>query len=103
MRFQNLIQIAKGLPRHDDQRAYDQILRDLERARWHLWHGCWHRCLDRLRWLTDDLELFTFTSNTVHKKLEKKLAEAITYFSRNRRYMVNQVISKRFCKKQQMS
>jgi len=66
----------------------------------------------------------SLSSNTIHKKLDKKLREAIAYFSRNRRYMinygdrhrhgdpiassfvesaVNQVISKRFCKKQQMS
>lgn len=86
MRFQNMMQIAKGLPRHQDPRTYDQVLHDLERAKWHLWHGCWHRCLERLQWLTFDL---VFDPGDARTKLEAKLEENITYISRNRVFIVN--------------
>jgi hypothetical protein len=122
MRFQNLIQIAKGLPEGEDLPRREQIVRDLEGAKWHLWHGCWYRCINRLESLTFDAAAFDMCE--AGRKLAAKLDECITYLERNRGFIVdygdryrhgeviassfvesavNQVVSKRFCKKQQMS
>ena len=122
MRIQNLLQLAKGLEQTEDTPQREAILTDIERVKWYLWNGCSYRALRRLESLAWDIEAFNDSETT--KKLANKLKESITYFSRNRNYIVNygdrfrhgdpiatgfvesavnQVVSKRFSKKQQMS
>lgn len=122
MRFQQLIQLAKGLGDSEDAHTPDDIVKELHRAKWHLWHGCAYRALQRLEWLTWDVEGFEDTE--AKTKLSAKLEEALTYVDRNQGFIVNygdryrhgdpistgfvesavnQVVSKRFVKKQQMA
>ena len=122
MRFQNLVQIAKGLPQGEDLPTREAMIHELEHAKWHLWHGCAYRCIDRLESLTFDVAMFD--ASEAGKKLDSKLEECINYLDRNQGFIVdygdryrngeviassfvesavNQVVSKRFCKKQQMS
>lgn len=122
MRFQNLIQTAKGLPEGAEMPTRAEIVRDLQGAKWHLWHGCWYRSIGRLESLTFDLA--AFEDSEVACKLERKINECIGYIAKNRAFIVdygeryrhgdpiatgfvesavNQVVSKRLVKKQQMS
>ena len=121
MRFQQLTQLAKGLGCSEDECTPDDIIKELNSVKWHLWHGCAYRALQRLEGLTWDVEGFEDTD--AKTKLSTKLDEALTYFERNQGFIVNygdryrhgdpistgfvesavnQVVSKRFCKKQQM-
>jgi hypothetical protein len=103
MRLTVMQQTAKGLPQtiHDEEETYtlrDPVVRSLERLKWSLWHG-------------------------TARKLLKAVEEFHAYIDRNRAFIpnygeryryeeristgfvestVNQVISKRFCKRQQM-
>ena len=94
----------------------------LESAKWYLWHGNPYMALERLEWLYDDIECFS-ENEPRWQKLFVKVDEFVTYIRNNyanipnygERYTygetistafvestVNQVISKRFVKKQQM-
>lgn len=87
-----------------------------------MWHGCAYRSLQRLEQLTWDVE--GFDESESKKKLAAKLEEALQYFDKNQAFIinygdryyhgdpistgfvesaVNQVVSKRFVKKQQMA
>ena len=91
-------------------------------AKWHLWHGCAFRALQRLELLSWDIELFDESESI--KKLAAKLEEALAYFDKNQGFIVNygdryrhgdpistgfvesavnQIVSKLFEKKQQMA
>lgn len=96
--------------------------KNLESAKWNLWHGNVVHALQRMDDLDDDLE--TLEENPQNKKkLEKAVKELRGYISANEAFIpnygdryrhdemistafvestVNQVISKRFVKKQQM-
>ena len=122
MRFRVLTQIAKGVPDEPaDMRGW--VIETLERAKWHLWHG--HR------WRTGELleEVHGWTqakradTALAIRKLRRGLVDLRRYLHRNRyslpsyaiRYRygmpistatteatVNQVISRRMVKRQQM-
>jgi hypothetical protein len=119
MRITVMKQSAKGLP---DDKELQHIEANLERVKWYLWHGNVFRALQVLGDIETDLESVD-NASPVLDKLEKTVGEFSTYIDRNRasipnygdRYRydemistgfvestVNQVVSKRMVKKQQM-
>ena len=124
-----LKQIAKGLPEKcgDADNQYElrlPTLKDLESIKWYLWHGNVFKALDELQGLEMDLDAATFdTKSEAARKLLKGVEELRTYVERNRQFIpnygeryrngeriasgfvesaVNQVVSKRMVKRQQM-
>jgi hypothetical protein len=84
--------------------------------RWYLWHGNVFRALQELSWLADDVEAWGETYPDA-AKLAQRLWEFHDYISNNRDWIpnygeriatgftesaVNQVVSKRMVKQQQM-
>ena len=128
MRLTTLTQTAKGLPEkttaEDARTLRDDVLRELERIKWFLWHGNVFRALQELRLVESDLESAAWESNNpTAQKLCKAVQEFSTYIERHggfipnygERYRngervstgfvestVNYVVSKRMVKKQQM-
>lgn len=130
MRLTVLGQYAKGTARLD-HRVGKEVLEMLEKIRWYLWHGNLYeamRWIESTEWEAEGLvyeleERHPEQSYPGLKKLHKGICEFRTYIERNgsnvpnygerRRYgevistsfaesTVNAVVSKRFCKKQQM-
>jgi hypothetical protein len=130
MRLTVLQQTAKGLPdqTRDEEQDYplrDPVVRDLERLKWYLWHGNVYMALQVVQSI--EMELDATVAPSVHgtaRKLLKAVEEFHTYIENNQGFIpnygeryrageristgfvestVNQVISKRFCKKQQMN
>src|SRR5215470_5543872 len=121
MRLTVLDQYGKGLV-HCDAVVGQAIREKIERLKWSLWHGQVDKALGKIDDLASSIGLFqeTYARFT---QLIKALSELRTYIGNNRdlipnygqRYhqgeaiatgfvesTVNQVVSKRFCKKQQM-
>ena len=120
MRLTVLLQMAKGLGVKGSE-SREIALKELERIKWFLWHGNVFRALETV----DDLFMEFDTENPTAKEttLFKKLEEFDTYIRNNAGFIpnygerwrygetistafvestVNQVISKRMVKKQQM-
>jgi hypothetical protein len=129
MRLTVLQQTAKGLPLtiQDEEETYtlrDPVVRSLERLKWSLWHGNVYKAFQKITDLAMDLDVAVVaTGDGTARKLLKAVEEFHTYIERNRAFIpnygeryrygeristgfvestVNQVISRRFCKKQQM-
>jgi hypothetical protein len=129
MRLTVMQQTAKGLPQtiRDDEATYtlrDPIVHQLERLKWALWHGNVYKAFHKIAALAMDLDVAVATTgDATARKLLKAVEEFHTYIERNRAFIpnygeryrngeristgfvestVNQVVSKRFCKKQQM-
>ena len=129
MRLTVLNQTAKGLPERvgegeDQYELRAGVLKDLERIKWYLWHGNVFQALNELQSLEMDLDAAAFESkNENSQKLLKGVEELHTYVERNREFVpnygeryrngekiasgfvesaINQVVSKRMVKKQQM-
>ena len=129
MRLTVLQQTAKGLPDQVREEEADYPLRDpvgrnLERLKWFLWHGNVYKALQVVQSVEMDLD--AAAANDGHatvRKLLKAVEEFHPYIENNKSFIpnygeryrygeristgfvestVNQVISKRFCKKQQM-
>ncbi|KJK21477.1 hypothetical protein UB46_27070 [Burkholderiaceae bacterium 16] len=121
MRVQNLEQMIKGRPAHCDGPSNATLIEALQGAKWHLWHGCPYPALHRLENLGRDLGA---EASSEEAGLLAKLEELIIYLDNNRGFIVNygeryrhgepiasgfvesavnQVISKRFVKRQQMA
>lgn len=111
--------IAKGPPQHEELAS---VLGELERIKWFLWHGNAYQALEELRFLEMDLEIFEH-EDEVTAKLYRHVQEFAIYIHNNRHYIpnygdryrygemistafaestVNELISKRMVKKQQM-
>ena len=121
MKLTGLGQYGKGLVPCNPvlgQEIYDQI----ERLKWSLWHGQVDKALSKLNDLESSIEPFDETYARF-PQLVKALSTLRTYIVNNRHLMpnygeryhhgeaiatgfvestVNEVVSKRFCKKQQM-
>jgi len=121
MKLTVLDQYAKGLV-HCDAVLGEEIREKIERLKWSLWHGNLYKALDKI----DDLESLIYNFEETYpkfKQLLKALEEFRTYIINNchlipnygERYRygeaiatgfvgstVHQVVSKRFCKQQQM-
>ena len=127
MRLTTLTQTAKGLPAtsgEGDITLQADVLRDLERIKWFLWHGNVFKALQVLGSVESNLEVEELASgNSIASKLYKAVLEFTTYIENNRRFIpnygeryrngeristgfvestVNYVVSKRMVKKQQM-
>lgn len=127
MRLTTLTQTAKGLPVQASQEIptlRDDVLRELDRIKWFLWHGNVFQALKELRFVEGDLEATAYESDdAIAWKLCKAVQEFATYIEHNggfipnygERYRngeristgfvestVNCVVSKRMVKKQQM-
>jgi hypothetical protein len=121
MKLTVLDQYAKGLV-HCDQTLGEEIRDKIERLKWSLWHGNLYKAFYKI----DDIESLIYNFEETYpkfKQLLKAVEEFRTYITNNshlipnygERYRhgeaiatgfvestVNQVVSKRFCKKQQM-
>jgi hypothetical protein len=122
-------QTAKGLPQtiHDEEETYtlrDPVVRSLERLKWSLWHGNVYKAFQKIAAIAMGLDVAVATTgDATVRKLLKAVEEFHTYIEQNRAFIpnygeryryrervstgfvestVNQVISRRFCKKQQM-
>jgi hypothetical protein len=128
MRLTVMQQSAKSLPltiqdEEDTDVLRDAVVRALERLKWFLWHGNVYRALQVVESVEMDLDVPAALGDSMARKLLKTVAEFHTYMERNRGFIpndgeryrygeristgfvestVNQVISKRFCKRQQM-
>ena len=129
MRLTVLQQTAKGLPEttSDGEDTYtlrDEVVRELERPKWVLWHGNVYRALQVVQSVEMDLDAaLVNTGHDTARKLLKAVEEFHTYIENNKRFIpnygeryhageristgfvestANQVVSKRFCKRQQM-
>jgi hypothetical protein len=129
MRLTVLQQTAKGLPLtiQDEEETYtlrDPVIRSLERLKWSLWHGNVYKAFQKITDLAMDLDVAVATTDdATARKLLRAVEEFHTYIERNRAFIpnygeryrygeristgfvestVNQVVSKRFCKRQQM-
>ena len=121
MRLTVLGQYAKGLAHHDRMEA-EEAETQLEKIKWHLWHGNVREGLLRARWLADDLDAlesvypsikrFARTAEEFHVYV-KNNAHAIPNYGERWRHgervatsfvesTVNVVVGKRFTKRQQM-
>jgi hypothetical protein len=129
MRLTVMQQTAKGLPQtiQGEEAMYplrDPVVHQLERLKWSLWHGNVYKAFHKIATLVMDLDVAVATTGDgTARKLLKAIEEFHTYIERNRAFIpnygeryrcgeristgfvestVNQVISKRFCKRQQM-
>jgi hypothetical protein len=129
MRLTVLLQIAKGIPEKigTGEEEYElrlQALKRLESIKWFLWHGNTFQALNKLESLEMDLEAAAYESKDNNTcKLRKGVEELHTYVERNQQFLpnygeryrhgeriasgfvesaVNQVVSKRLVKRQQM-
>jgi len=121
MRFTVLNQFAKGLV-HSDPEAGDEVTKNLSSAKWYIWHGNVKESLDHL----EDCYMIC-DQDGIHYKNQKKflrnLEEMTTYIENNRNLIpnygerwrynetiassfvestMNEVVTKRMVKKQQM-
>jgi hypothetical protein len=121
MRLTTMVRLAKGV-READQPELSVDLEDmLEHLKWNLWHGKVNRALELLDELAYALDIEA--GSPEHRKLLKAVRAFETYVTNHRAFIpnygeryrqrnaistgftesaVNQVVSKRFVKKQQM-
>jgi hypothetical protein len=114
--------MVKGIPTKGDNQSYlSDINKELESLKWHLWHGHIYQALDHCESIESWIECLEENLNT--QKLLKTMEEFTTYIQANQGFIpnygdryrygeristafvestVNQVVSKRFVKKQQM-
>jgi hypothetical protein len=121
MRVTVMTQMAKGVYSQESPHVVADLEKNLERAKWYLWHGNVFRVLQVVDTLQMDLE--TIEESPERRKLLKAIREFGGYIAANKPYIpnygdryrngepistamaesaVNQLISKRFVKKQQM-
>jgi len=129
MRLAVLQQTSKGLPEtiSDGEATYtlrDEVVWELERLKWFLWDGNVYGALQVVQSVEIDLDAAVATNDhATARKLLKAIEEFHTYIANNKRFIpnygeryhageristgfvesiVNHVVSKRFCKRQQM-
>jgi hypothetical protein len=122
MRITVMGQMAKGLAPREVTEAGSDVERQLERVKWYLWHGNVFRALQGLEDLSTDLDDIEPVTEGV-KKLQKAVHEFQGYIAVNKPFIpnygdryrhgetistafaestVNQVVSRRMVKQQQM-
>ena len=124
VRFEHALQAARGLGAGTaDAHLASEAIRDLERAKWRLWHGCWIGCRRRLaalcRWMQRRPMRDVAGVDEVRQHvagllgyLERTEAALVPYAARRRRgepiattfveSAVNEIVAKRMNEKQQM-
>ena len=121
MRLTVMSQLAKSIEADDQPNLSAEIAKERERLKWNLWHGNVHKALQ----IVEDLEyaLDLEENSQEQRKLLKAVREFGTYITANRTFIpnygdryrhgetistgfvesaINQVVSKRMVKKQQM-
>lgn len=130
MRLTQMHQLAVGLVNataarnadDNDKLLVSEIVRDIASLKWNLWHGNVRRAMRKIEHLTMDVESMEIHADNI-AKLQKMLEEFSSYIAANRLFIpnygdrwrngeaistafvesaVNQIISRRFVKKQQM-
>lgn len=120
MRITVMTQMAKGVSIPEDWLIKD-VDKTLESLKWYLWHGNVYKALQEIDWLADLLDADDLTPK--QRRFLQKVEEFKTYITNNQAFItnygeryrngerissgfvestVNQVISKRMVKKQQM-
>ena len=93
MRLTTLTQTAKGLSdttRQAGRTLRDDVVRELERIKWFLWHGNVFQALKELRSVEGDLDAAAYESNdATARKLCKAVQEFTTYIERNGGFIPN--------------
>ena len=93
MRLTTLTQTAKGLPATtspEGRTLRDDVVRELERIKWFLWHGNVFQALKALRFVEGDLDAATYESDdAIAGKLCKAVQEFATYIERNGGFIPN--------------
>jgi transposase-like protein len=124
MRFEHVLHAATGVGAGSiDAHIGAAARRDIERAKWCLWHGRWQRCLMKLvttyRWTEAKCVRDAAGIDTLRRHLrdlidylEANTATRVNYGARRRRgeaistafaeSAVNEIVSRRMIKKQQM-
>ncbi len=114
-------QLAKSIEADDQPNLSAEIEKDLKSLKWNLWHGNVHKALQIVKDLEYDLDLEE--NSQEQRKLLKAVREFGIYITANRTFIpnygdryrhgetistafvelaINQVVSKRMVKKQQM-
>ena len=121
MRLTVMSQLAKSIEADDQPNLSAEIEKDLKRLKWNLWHGNVRKALQIVKDLEYDLDLEEHSQE--QRKLLKAVREFGIYITANRTFIpnygdryrhgetistafvesaINQVVSKRMVKKQQM-
>ena len=85
IRLTVMMNTAKGLPKN---RFLNDVADDLERVKWHLWHGNVYQALSLLDLIADNLEICELEDEVV-RKLYKRVQEFITYIDNNGHFIPN--------------
>jgi hypothetical protein len=122
VRFEHALQAARGLGAADASRAHDAV-RDLERAKWCLWHGRWAGCRRKLAALCRWTRCKHVRDVAGIGRLQRHVSDLLGYLERNRDALVpyaarrrrgepistafvesavNEIVAKRMNKAQQM-
>jgi len=123
MRFEHALQAARGLGAGTANYLRDYPVRDLESAKWKLWHGRSSACLGRLAKLARWLDTLHVRDTRGAAAARRHISDLIEYLHANRHALVNygrrrhdglpistafvesavnKILSKRMIKKQQM-
>ena len=93
MRITTLTQTAQGLPEtsgEGNRTLQADVLRDLERIKWFLWHGNTFKALQVLGSVESNLEVEDLTSgNVTAARLDKAVSEFTTYIENNQGFIPN--------------
>jgi hypothetical protein len=124
VRFEHALQAARGLGAGTaDPHLADEPARELERAKWCLWHGRWPECRRKLAALRRRTTREHARDATGIGRFRRRVVELLGYLERNRAALVhyaarrrrgepistafvesavNEIVAKRMAKKQQM-
>jgi len=124
MRFEHALQTARGLGASTaDADLADDAVRNLERAKWRLWHGRWTGCRRKLAGLYRWTKRKHLHERAGTDRLQRHVSELLSYLERNQGMLVpyaarrrrgepistafvesaiNEIVAKRMNKKQQM-
>jgi hypothetical protein len=124
IRFEHALQTARGLGAGSaDADLADEAVRNLERAKWRLWHGRWTGCRRKLAGLCRWTKGRHLGETAGIDRLQRHISELLGYLERNQDMLVhyaarrrrgepistafvesavNEIVAKRMNKKQQM-
>jgi hypothetical protein len=124
VRFEHALQAARGLGAGTaEKHLADQAVRELERAKWRLWHGRWPGCRRKLAALCRWMQRKPLREVAGIGRLQRHVSELCGYLARNQEALVhyatrrrrgepistafvesavNEIVAKRMNKKQQM-
>jgi hypothetical protein len=96
VRFEHALQAARGLGVGTaDARLADTAVRDLERAKWRLWHGRWPGCRRKLAALCRWAERKAARDVAGMDKVRQRVADLLGYLGRNEAALVHYAARRR--------